>query len=64
MPPVRGTARFQTVREALSSGPMMFGELMAALGSDDGREIVLELEALREAGELTRLEEGQYTLVG
>jgi len=64
VPPVRGTARFQTVREALSSGPMMFGELMAALGSDDGREIVLELEALREAGELTRLEEGQYTLVG
>ncbi len=62
-PPVRGTARFQTVREALSSGPMMFGELMAALGSDDGREIVLELESLRKAGELTRLEEGQYVLV-
>jgi len=63
-PPVRGTARFQTVREALGSGPMMFGELMAALGSDDGRELVLELEALREAGVLTRLAEGEYALAG
>jgi len=62
-PPVRGTARFQTVREALGSGPMMFGELAAALGSDDGRELVVELDELRRDGVLTRLEEGAYALV-
>ena len=62
-PPQRGTTRFQTVREALTSGPMMFGEIMAALGSDDGREIVLHLDDLRREGSLTRLEEGEYALV-
>jgi hypothetical protein len=41
---------------------MMFGELMAAIGSDDGRELVIELDELRCAGALTRLEEGQYAL--
>ena len=61
-PPQRGTARFQTVREALQSGPMMFGQIMAALGSDDGREIVLHLDDLRREGVLTRLDEGEYAL--
>ena len=61
-PPKTGTARFQTVREALQSGPMMFGEIVAALGSDDGREIVLHLDELRREGALTRLEEGEYSL--
>ncbi|MDC0033079.1 UbiD family decarboxylase [Alphaproteobacteria bacterium] len=62
-PPQKGTARFQTVREALQSGPMMFGEIMAALGSDDGREIVLHLDELRSEGVITRLEEGEYSLM-
>lgn len=61
-PPKSGTARFQTVREALATGPMMFGEIMAALGSDDGREIVLHLDDLRREGALTRLDEGEYAL--
>jgi hypothetical protein len=61
-PPESGTARFQTVREALQSGPMMFGQIMAALGSDDGREIVLHLDELRREGVLTRLDEGAYAL--
>lgn len=61
-PPRKGTARFQTVRDALQTGPMMFGEIMAALGSDDGREIVLHLDDLRREGVLTRLEEGEYCL--
>ena len=34
---------------------MVFEELMAALASDDGREVVLALEALREEGALERL---------
>ena len=62
-PPKTGTARFQTVRDALQSGPMMFGDIMQALGSDDGREIVLRLDELRDEGLLTRLEEGEYALV-
>jgi hypothetical protein len=37
---------------------------MAAVGSDDGREIVLELEALRRGGRLQRdTAEGRYSLV-
>jgi hypothetical protein len=36
---------------------------MTAVGSDDGRDIVLELEALRNKGRLTRdPAEGRYSL--
>lgn len=61
-PPPPAAARFQTVRDALESEPMSFGALMAALGSDDGREIVRELDELRRQGLLTRLEHGEYAL--
>ena len=54
--------RYQTVRQALEAGPLFFGELMAAVGSKDGREIALALDALRDEGVLTRLKEGQWTL--
>jgi 3-polyprenyl-4-hydroxybenzoate decarboxylase len=57
-------ARYQTVRQALESGPMYFSELMAALGSKDGREIAVALDQLREDGTLTRLKEGQWALKG
>ena len=55
-------ARFQTVRQALEAGPLFFGQLMAALGSKDGREVVLALDALREEGVLARLKQGQWAL--
>lgn len=55
-------ARFQTVEEALGDGPRSFGELMADLGSDDGREIVRTLGALRKSGALARDEDGRYRL--
>jgi len=48
----------------LESGPMFFSELMAALGSKDGREIAVALDQLREDGTLTRLKEGQWALKG
>src|SRR5215469_13303879 len=51
-------ARYQTVHQALESGPMFFAELMAALGSKDGREVAVALDQLREDGTLTRLHEG------
>jgi 2,5-furandicarboxylate decarboxylase 1 len=54
--------RFQTVRQALESGPMYFMQIMEALGSDDGREIALELDILREEGILARNDEGQWLL--
>jgi 2,5-furandicarboxylate decarboxylase 1 len=57
-------ARYQTVSQALESGPMFFSELMAALGSKDGREVAVALDQLREDGTLTRLKEGQWALKG
>jgi len=55
-------ARYRTVREALESGPMYFAHLMEAVGSQDGREIALELDRLREEGVLTRLANGEWAL--
>ena len=55
-------ARFRTVREALESGPMYFAHLMEAVGSRDGREVALELDALRNEGILTRLDNGEWML--
>ena len=56
-----GEAR-KSVTEALTSGPASFLELMGALGSRDGREIVRELDALYAAKRLSRLEDGRYVL--
>jgi UbiD family decarboxylase len=61
-PAFDATARFQTVQEALGSGPMFFGEIMAALGSRDGREIARDLGALRRRALLTRLDDGKYAI--
>ena len=55
-------ARYQTVRQALEAGPAFFAQLMAALGSKDGREIALALDSLREEGILARLKNGEWTL--
>ncbi len=52
-----------SVRQALEKGPLYFGELLSAVGSRDGREVAMELDALREAGELTRLDNGEYALM-
>lgn len=51
-----------SVRDALEAGPKSFVALMRALGSQDGREVVIELEKLRSEGVLARLELGEYTL--
>ena len=48
--------------EALADGPKHFRELMAAAGSDDGREIVRELESLYAEGRLGRDRDGRYVL--
>jgi UbiD family decarboxylase len=62
VPPKRQTARFQTVRQALESKPLFFGDIVGALGSSDGREVVRELAELRRQGLITRLAQGEYAL--
>jgi 2,5-furandicarboxylate decarboxylase 1 len=61
-PHVNHERRAASVREALQGGPLYFRQLMDALGSDDGREIALKLEELREEGMLTRGPNGQWQL--
>jgi len=62
-PPRFEGARFASVEAALRDGPKFFENLMAALGSDDGREIVLALEELERQGRLARdPSEGRYSL--
>ncbi len=63
-PPHYEGARFASVEAALRDGPKFFEDLMTALGSDDGREIVLALEALHRQGRLKRdPAEGRYSLM-
>lgn len=50
------------VAEALAGGPRFFGEIVNALGSDDGRDVVRALDELRRAGRLRRAEDGRYEL--
>jgi len=60
--PLAPQRRSASVREALASGPRFFSELLVALGSSDGREIAMELQTLREAGELERMPSGAWYL--
>jgi 2,5-furandicarboxylate decarboxylase 1 len=57
-----GTKKFSSVREALAFAPMYFKQLMEAVGSRDGREVALELDALRERGILDRAANGEWLL--
>jgi UbiD family decarboxylase len=59
-PPRFDGRRFDSLQAAFADGPKFFSELMAAVGSRDGREIVRELETLRRSGRLTRDSEGRY----
>jgi 2,5-furandicarboxylate decarboxylase 1 len=61
-PPRFAGRRFPSVQAALEDGPKFFEELMTAVGSRDGREIVLALDALRGKLSLDRDHEGRYVL--
>jgi UbiD family decarboxylase len=63
-PPRFAGRRFPSVEAALADGPKYFEELMTAVGSRDGREIVLALEALRSRAALDRDGEGRYFIGG
>ena len=49
---------------ALAKGPASYLELMAALGTRDGREILRGFDKLYAQGRLKRLKDGRYTLNG
>ena len=55
-----GQARFQTVEQALDAGPLFFGEIVEAVGSEDGREVACALDELRGRGQLGRDRDGRY----
>ena len=63
-PPRFAGRRFPSVEAALADGPKYFEELMTAVGSRDGREIVRDLEALRARAALDRDGEGRYLIEG
>jgi 3-polyprenyl-4-hydroxybenzoate decarboxylase len=58
----KGPARFQTVEQALSAGPMFYADVVEGVGSQDGREIACALDALRQEGKLGRDRDGRYHL--
>jgi 2,5-furandicarboxylate decarboxylase 1 len=53
-------ARFASLEAALEHGPKLFAEMMAAIGSEDGREIVRWLEDSGTTRKVSRDEEGRY----
>ncbi len=59
---MRQGTRFATVEAALADGPKFFQSLMAAIGTDDPRAIIPELEKLRKMGRLGRGGDGEFLL--
>jgi 2,5-furandicarboxylate decarboxylase 1 len=59
-PPRFAGERFASLEAALADRPKSFEQLMSAVGSRDGREIVRALEALRAKAVLERDTEGRY----
>jgi 2,5-furandicarboxylate decarboxylase 1 len=54
--------RFASIEAALADGPKFFEELMSAVGSRDGREVVRAIEALRATLAFERDAEGRYLI--
>jgi len=61
-PPSFKGARFDSIEAALVDGPKFFEELMSAVGSRDGREVVRALDDLRHTRNLDRDAQGRYLL--
>jgi len=53
----------RSVEAVLAEGPATYLDLMAALGTRDGREILPIIEQLYAAGMLGRLDDGRYALI-
>lgn len=50
------------VRQALEAGPRTFRELMEVAGSRDGRDVLIELDAVRKDAGIDRTPDGRYRL--
>src|SRR5262249_9426599 len=61
-PPQFQGQRFASVEAALVDGPKFFEQLMTAVGSRDGREVVRALDAVRQSAGLDRDAEGRYLI--
>ena len=61
-PPRYTGKRYPSVEAALGDGPKFFEDLMSAVGSRDGREVVRALAALRDKLALDRDGEGRYVI--
>jgi 2,5-furandicarboxylate decarboxylase 1 len=61
-PPRFEGKRFASVEAALADGPKFFEQLMTAIGSRDGREVVRALETVRQSAGLDRDPEGRYLI--
>ena len=55
-------AKFKSAEEALAKGPMFYSAIVEALGSEDGREVAMALDELRQKGKLGRDRDGRYYL--
>ena len=64
MPPKLPQRERRSVEAALAAGPATYLDLMAALGTRDGREVLRTLDKLYADGSLTRLPDGRYALNG
>ena len=54
-PKIKSSKRFKSAREAISEGGAMFlSDIIAAVGSKDGREVIMELDEIRQDGKLMR----------
>lgn len=62
VPPHYAGKRFDSVEAALRDGERYFSELMAAVGSEDGREVVRAIDALRVTPGIRRDPNGRYIL--
>ena len=54
----------RSVEAVLAEGPATYLDLMAALGTRDGREILRVFDKMYADGSLTRLKDGRYALNG
>jgi hypothetical protein len=61
-PPRFAGRRFASLEAALMDGPKTFEDLMSAVGSRDGRDVVRALEALRHSVALDRDPQGRYVM--
>jgi len=62
-PPWYPGGRFPSIGDALKDGPKHFQELMAAIGSSDGRDVMSVLDELRQQGRLSQeRDSGRYML--